>query len=222
MSLRAALLFLLASEPLTGYDAAKRFGATVGHMWHAADSQIYPELRRMEGEGLIAGEDVPWGVKGATKRQYSITPAGLAFIAQWQSTPLRYSPERDPARLRSAYFEWSKLDDARAQLEAHIAHHEREIEGARARIETIHTGVNELLVRRLEHYDDDDDRERVVRWKVFSHEGTIARAEAEIAWARRGLTLLDGDPQEPAVYRSATTAALSSPEALEPDAAPTA
>lgn len=200
MSLRAALLFVLASEPLTGYDAAKRFGATVGHMWHAADSQIYPELRRMETEGLVEGTDVPWGVKGATKRRYSITDAGLGFLETWPTVPLRYAPERDPARLRSAYFEWASAEDARAQLHAHIEHHEREIETMRSRIADIDSAENQALLRRLEHYDE-CDRARVRRWKVFSHEGTIERAEAEIAWAKRGLKLLEDDPEGPAEYR---------------------
>ncbi|GGA72175.1 transcriptional regulator [Pseudoclavibacter endophyticus] len=204
MSLRAALLFVLASEPLTGYDAAKRFGTTVGHLWHAADSQIYPELHRMEDEGLIEGADVPWGAKGATKREYSITRAGLEFLGDWQARPLRYAPERDPARLRSAYFEWAAAADARAQLLAHIAHHEREIAGARARIHSIRDGENDSVRQRLGHYAP-ADRERVTRWKVFAHEGTIARAEAEIAWARRGIALLEDDPESPAAYRPAAT-----------------
>jgi PadR family transcriptional regulator, regulatory protein AphA len=40
MSLRNALLALLVVEPMTGYDLAKRFGSSVGNVWHAPDSQI--------------------------------------------------------------------------------------------------------------------------------------------------------------------------------------
>ena len=53
MSLRYALLALLTSEPMTGYDISRRFQSSVGHVWHAHDSQIYPELRKMEAEGLV-------------------------------------------------------------------------------------------------------------------------------------------------------------------------
>ena len=48
MSLRYALLALLTVEPMTGYDLSKRFESSVAYVWHAPDSQIYPELRRME------------------------------------------------------------------------------------------------------------------------------------------------------------------------------
>lgn len=199
MSLRAAVLLLVATEPLTGYDVAKRFGASVGHVWHAPDSQIYPELRRMEAEGLVAGRDVPWGARGATKREYAITDAGVAFLEAWQSQPLGYAPERDPARLRAAYFEWATRDAVRAQLDAHREHFVAERASAREQIAAIESRRHPTFARRLEHYDE-GDHERLARWKVFSHEGTIARAEAEIAWAEAGLRLLDDMPAAPAAY----------------------
>ncbi|WP_342451693.1 PadR family transcriptional regulator [Arthrobacter sp. H16F315] len=73
MSLRYALLALLTSQPLTGYDVYKHFERSVGYVWHAPDSQIYPELRRMEKDGLLGGVEEAWGQKGKKKR-YHITP----------------------------------------------------------------------------------------------------------------------------------------------------
>lgn len=199
MSLRAALLLLLASEPLTGYDVTKRFAASVGHVWHAPDSQIYPELRKLEREGLATGRDVPWGGKGATKREYAVTDAGLAFVREWQAAPLRYAPERDPARLRAAYFEWASRDGARAQLEAHRVHFRAEREQAQRQIDAIESREHATFARRLEHYDP-AEHERLARWRVFAYEGSIERADAEIAWAERGLAMLGDEPAEPAEY----------------------
>lgn len=72
MTLRSALLALLSSGPLTGYDLVKQFSSSVGHVWHAPDSQIYPELRRMHAEGLLSSRPVPWGgTRGATKTEYA-------------------------------------------------------------------------------------------------------------------------------------------------------
>ena len=56
MSLRHALLALLSAHPMTGYDVAKRFDGSVGFMWQAPHSQIYPELRRMEDAGLVKAD----------------------------------------------------------------------------------------------------------------------------------------------------------------------
>ena len=46
MSLRHALLGLLAVQPATGYELAQKFDASLGTAWHASHSQIYPELAR--------------------------------------------------------------------------------------------------------------------------------------------------------------------------------
>ena len=90
MSLRHALLALLRVSPLTGYDLQKEFSVSVGHVWHAPDSQIYPELRKMEAEGLIEGEVLPWGTKGK-KRQYRVTAEGDRFFLGWMNEPLVYA-----------------------------------------------------------------------------------------------------------------------------------
>ena len=66
MSLRYALLALLRVGPQSGYDLQKQFSLSVGHVWHAPDSQIYPELRKMESEGLVEGEDQLRGERGST------------------------------------------------------------------------------------------------------------------------------------------------------------
>ena len=44
---------------MTGYDLSKAFQASVSHVWHAPDSQIYPELRRMAAVGLAEVEHNP-------------------------------------------------------------------------------------------------------------------------------------------------------------------
>src|SRR5439155_1423950 len=86
MSLRHALLALLAATPMTGYALAKHFEQSAAFLWHAPHSQIYPELRRMEAEGLLAGHEQPRGTRG-TKRSYALTEAGIAgrarAEAQW-------------------------------------------------------------------------------------------------------------------------------------------
>ena len=75
MSLRYALLALLRVGPMSGYDLQKQFSQSVGHVWYAPDSQIYPELRRMEADGLVEAEEQPRGER-ATRRLYHATDAG--------------------------------------------------------------------------------------------------------------------------------------------------
>jgi DNA-binding PadR family transcriptional regulator len=189
MSLRYALLALLRVGPLSGYDLQKQFSQSVGHVWHAPDSPIYPELRKMEGLGLIVGEEQQRGERG-TRRIYHVTEAGEADYLAWMQTPLDYQRVRDPAHLRAAYLETTTPDAARDYLERHIAQWQEELaqwEGEIARIDAV---ANPMLLRRLAHTAD-ADRERTIAYKRFAYEGLVERARGEIAWARRGLELVD-------------------------------
>lgn len=52
-TLQYVLLGLLAKKDLTGYDIKKLFQQEVGDFWCARHSQVYPELRKLEENGLI-------------------------------------------------------------------------------------------------------------------------------------------------------------------------
>lgn len=118
MSLRVALLALLAARPMTGFDAMRQFDASVGYLWHAPHTQIYGELRKLESGGLVEGEEVPRG-EHARKRRYSLTEAGRDQLRLWVDEVEEPRRERDSQRLKAAYFEWASPEAARAQLEAH-------------------------------------------------------------------------------------------------------
>ncbi|MFM9273566.1 PadR family transcriptional regulator [Pseudarthrobacter sp. NKDBFgelt] len=189
MSLRYALLALLTSQPLTGYDVFKHFEQSVGYVWHAPDSQIYPELRKMEKDGLLSGIEEPWGKRGKKKR-YHITPEGIEAFRCWMNTTLDYARERDPIHLKAAYLEWAEPDAARTQMHAHIAYHSSRAQQWREMIATLEDRTNPILVTRLAAAPE-EDRAKIAGYKIFTYEGMIDRAKAEIEWARRGLELID-------------------------------
>jgi len=189
MSLRFALLALLSVDAMTGYDLHKRFDSSVGHVWYAPDSQIYPELRKMEAAGVVEAEEVPWGSKG-TKREYHITDAGRQALRDWMNATLPYARFRDAMHLKSAYFEWAEPDAARAQLRAPIAHYEAELAQWEEQIHQIDTATSPMLNRRLA-VTPGEERKRVAAFKRYAYAGLVQRAEQEIAWARDGLRLID-------------------------------
>lgn len=189
MSLRYALMALLRVEPLSGYDLQKQFQVSVGHLWHAPDSQIYPELRKMEAEGLVVGEDQTRGERG-TRRVYHLTDEGEQAYIRWMEEPLPYARVREPANLKAAYLEAASPEAARAFLEEHVRHWRGELEQWEAELDRIDARANPMLMRRLaatpEHAHD-----RTVAFKRFGYEGLVDRARTEIAWAQRGLELVD-------------------------------
>ena len=82
-----AILGLLAAQPRTGYDLAKLMRAPIGYMWTARHSQIYPELARLEDEGMVAAAVID-GPGPRDNKRYQITPAGRRAVQDWVDSPL--------------------------------------------------------------------------------------------------------------------------------------
>ena len=83
-SLGYALLGLIHTRPQTGYDLRKIFATTpMGH-YSSSPGAIYPALKRLEMEGLIAGE-IADGDTLRPKRVYTATSAGEAVLREWVS-----------------------------------------------------------------------------------------------------------------------------------------
>ncbi|HVC24518.1 MAG TPA: helix-turn-helix transcriptional regulator [Acidimicrobiales bacterium] len=189
MSLRHALLALLAVQPMTGYDLTKQFDRSVAFVWHAPHSQIYPELRKLEAAGLVTAQSEPRGARG-TKRTYSVTDAGIADLVEWVNTVAPVVPERDAFRLKATYFEYGPTENARRQYQSHIDHHEEQLRRWEVHVEQLENRATALLRRRLETVPT-ELHEAVVAYKVHVYQGLIDRSRLEIRWARRGLALVD-------------------------------
>lgn len=189
MSLRFALLASLSARPRTGYDLLQIFDSSVGNVWHAAHTQIYPELRRMEDEGLLEGAEVPRGPR-AHKREYRMTERGYEALRELASATVEPLPEKDPYRLKSAYMEWAAPGTARRQLELHLAHYEHWLGEWEAQERQIAGGTDPVVNERLAARPEPEHR-MIVAAKVFAYQGMAARARMEIEWARSGLALLD-------------------------------
>ena len=99
-TLKYAILGMLSRRELTGYDMMKEFDRGLANFWYASHSQLYPELNRLAGEGLIQYET---SIKGESleRKVYRITPEGMADLRQWleQDEPLPPTP-KDVFRLR--------------------------------------------------------------------------------------------------------------------------
>ena len=143
----------------------------------------------MEKDGLIAGSEVTWGQRGK-KTEYALTDAGRDAFRAWMNSALPYPRERDPAHLKAAYLEWATPEAAREQMRTHQdVYRTRRAEWAE-KIEEIDNGTNAMLAKRLAHSPVEQHR-RINAFKRFTYEGLIARADQELAWATRGLALID-------------------------------
>ena len=103
-TLSYAMLGLLAREPLSGYEIAQRMKEPIGFFWHAGHSQIYPELARMEQDGLVTHQIVEQHDR-PDKKVYTITEAGREALRRWVAEPAPVPIARDVLVLK-AYSLW--------------------------------------------------------------------------------------------------------------------
>jgi len=99
MSLSHALLGMLSVRPASGYDLMRSFETSLANVWPATQSQVYGELNRLAGSGLIkvAAE----GPRG--RKEYALTVEGMAELRSWMTDPTP-EPARRSAGLLRVFF----------------------------------------------------------------------------------------------------------------------
>jgi PadR family transcriptional regulator AphA len=125
MSLRHALLGLLWSKPSSGYELVGRFHGSLGNAWHASHSQIYPELARLQEEGMA--EVVGEGPRNS--RTWAATEAGRGELRRWLTETEPNRSVRNETAVRWFVLFLLEPDDRRAVLERELAHVEEEAAG---------------------------------------------------------------------------------------------
>jgi DNA-binding PadR family transcriptional regulator len=121
MSVRQALLALLDSGPMYGYQLRQEFEERTGATWPLNIGQVYQTLTRLERDGLVTVQDRVGvghgdadghgstaggdGSDGSDRGQvsYEITAAGRNEVADWFATPVpRTTPPRDELAIKLA------------------------------------------------------------------------------------------------------------------------
>jgi PadR family transcriptional regulator AphA len=111
-----ALLGLLARRPMSGYDLKTAVDRTIRHFWAASYGQIYPELRRLEERGWIAGTDASNG--GRSRRVYRISKQGRTALVAWLHGEETRIELRDESLLRLFFADQLPADDGLGLLRA--------------------------------------------------------------------------------------------------------
>ena len=90
---RYAVLGLLNSSPMTGYQMRKIYERSLGHFWSESYSHLYAILKVLETEGLATSTVEP-GDGRPDRRVYAITEAGREVLAEWLARPADEPRER--------------------------------------------------------------------------------------------------------------------------------
>jgi DNA-binding PadR family transcriptional regulator len=132
---------MIALGRQTGYDIKSLVDKATSNFWAASYGQIYPELRRLEDQGLIRGQSEPTGRRARTV--YELTDAGRAALDSWLDAPMEIVFEvRDEGMLKLFFSDFGSPERRIALVRAIRESHEQTLARLR-RIAEPNPPVNE-------------------------------------------------------------------------------
>jgi DNA-binding PadR family transcriptional regulator len=133
------ILGMLAARPRSGYEIKQLVDSSARFFWAASYGQIYPELKRLEDAGLVAGSDASQGARQRTV--YKLTGKGKRAAREWINSEPQVFELRDEGLLE-LFFAGSiepsrtaEIARERAEKAASTAAQLTELEGMVKRLE---------------------------------------------------------------------------------------
>ncbi|MGW6056323.1 PadR family transcriptional regulator [Streptomyces sp. NPDC055189] len=116
MSLKYAVLAALLEGESSGYDLAKIFDVSVSNFWSATPQQLYRELERLAGDGLIDARVVQQE-RRPNKRMFTLTATGLRDLHAFAAEPPRPIAIRDELMVKVQAMDGADPAATRALIE---------------------------------------------------------------------------------------------------------
>lgn len=169
MSLKHAVLALVAERRGYGYELVHRFEERVGPGWQLNPSAVYPALDQLERGGLVTSAARRGGTRRSPRIVYAPTDAGTDALDAWLcATDAPPEPVRADVHLRIAF----ARPEHRLALAAQLAAHERACSDMLARYPRPHGARRHAIGSEL--VDD----------------AVVMRLRAELAWLARARATL--------------------------------
>ena len=121
-----ALLGMMSyEEEVSGYDLKKWIDWSVDlYYWSPSYSQIYTELKKLEGLGLVTSR-VERDIGPRSRRLYKITPAGMEAVTEWTNeAPVDPPVLKHSVLLRVTFGHLSNPSRLKELLQEHVAYTE--------------------------------------------------------------------------------------------------
>ena len=161
--LELAILGLLLESPMHGYELRKRLTGLLGAFRAFSYGSLYPALRRMQTDGLIAEDAAPEGaVLRRARRVYQLTDAGRQRVTELvaDTGPQNYTDDGFGVHL--AFFN-------RTPAAARV----RILEGRRRQVEERREGLRDAIARASNSLD---------RYTRQLHQLGLESSEREVKW----------------------------------------
>lgn len=171
---RYAILGVLSIKPCSGYDIKKFCDKTISHFWNENFGHIYPVLKQLEEEKLIA----PAGNDEESRRKlFGITEKGKQEFEAWLLVSPRIQPPRSELLLKLSFGNYMPYNNVAAMI--------KEVKDRNL----LHLEQYRLMEQ---SYLDDDEAKKdpaYPYWLAALRYG-LKNAEASVEWAEETLQLL--------------------------------
>ena len=127
--IKYAILGLLHYRNMHGYRIKEHIERNFGHMWSINYGQIYPNLKKLQDDGLILMAGVVQNdEKGPPRKLYAITEKGRREFTDWLDT----SPEksmllRDPFLMRFVFYGFGDPGRAVEIIDKQVKRYEKDL-----------------------------------------------------------------------------------------------
>jgi DNA-binding PadR family transcriptional regulator len=180
MSLKYAVLAALLEGEASGYELSKAFDVSLANFWPATPQQIYRELERLAGDGLIEARVVQQE-RRPNKRMFTLTGAGRADLRAFA-----VEPPRRPVGIRDEFMIKIQAMDGTDPGRTHALVEER-MSWARGKLARYQRVRERLLNGRTEEeYLRESDRVG----PYLTLLGGIAFEQENLRWCERALQVL--------------------------------
>lgn len=183
VALKHAVLAALTSREGSGYELSKRFDASVANFWPASSQQVYRELDRLEGEGMVKARTVRQE-KRPDKRVFSITRDGSRELREFIRNTTRPTVVRDDLLVKVASINPDNRDDVATAIRDRLEFSRRKLE--------MYEGLREAILgngTEKEFLAAGPAREDFGPYLALKR--GIAFERGNIRWAREVLSVLD-------------------------------
>jgi DNA-binding PadR family transcriptional regulator len=137
MDIKSILLGFLTRQPLTGYELKKRFSISFSFFSGVSYGSIYPALKKMEKERLVAQQlEIQDGAPN--RKVYSITAAGRKVFIEALTAPYHWEMPKNTFLTRLFFFAHLSPGERKAAVRSHLEslkETQRQLKSTRSEIE---------------------------------------------------------------------------------------
>jgi DNA-binding PadR family transcriptional regulator len=163
---RYALLGMLFDSQMSGYEIKQFMLGSTANFWKESDASIYPMLKILEKEGMVASKSELKGKRES--RKFEITDAGKKEFLEWMGKTTEKESRRNELLLKLFFGKNVNPEESIKKLHLRLAKVKKEYEQF--------IDIQDNVLAKLP-----DDYPNKIFWSITLRNG-ILLTEAEIKW----------------------------------------